>query len=144
MTEIHNMAKKKQKKTSLKTKQTATPVRRTTATLRRKTTVVKKAAVKRGRKKTAAEGPSLGRPKVTGEELLFMLFKEDYHARQIFDFLRVEKVKDLEQYSPQQIVKQLSRPITETVDRIRRKLAEKNRCLRDDAEFAVELHRGRP
>jgi hypothetical protein len=84
-------------------------------------------------------GPALGRPKVTGEELLFMLFKEDYHARQIFDFLRVEKVKDLEQYSPQQIVRLLSRPITQTVDRIRRKLAEKNRCLRDDAEFATQV-----
>lgn len=83
-------------------------------------------------------GPSLGRPVVTGEERLFMLFKDDFHARQIFDFLRVEKVKDLEQYSPQQIVKLLSRPITETVNRIRRKLAEKNRCLREDTAFAIE------
>ena len=81
----------------------------------------------------------MGRPKITGEEQLFLLFKEDYHARQIFDFLRVERVKDLEQYSPQQIVKLLSRPITETVDRIRRKLAERNRCLRDDQEFAAEF-----
>jgi hypothetical protein len=109
------------------------------AAARRKSATKKKAAARKIRKKTAPREPSLGRPKVTGEELLFMLFKEDYHARQIFDFLRVEKVKDLEQYSPQQIVKLLSRPITETVDRIRRKLAEKNRCLRDDAEFAAEL-----
>lgn len=97
----------------------------------------KKTAVVRS-KKTPRASATLGRPKVTGDELLFLLFKEDYHARQIFDFLRVERVKDLEQYSPQQIVKILSRPITETVDRIRRKLAEKNRCLRDDAEFAAE------
>lgn len=110
------------------------------AARRKKVAVVKKkTAAKGARKKAAAQSPSLGRPRVTGEELLFLLFKEDYHARQIFDFLRVEKVKDLEQYSPQQIVKLLSRPITETVDRIRRKLAEKNRCLRDDENFAAEL-----
>ena len=106
--------------------------------VRRKVAVTRKPVTKRVRKKSAMHVPALGRPKVTGEELLFMLFKEDYHARQIFDFLRVERVKDLEQYSPQQIVKLLSRPITETVDRIRRKLAEKNRCLREDAEFAAE------
>jgi hypothetical protein len=96
----------------------------------------------KGKKKSAA--PALGRPKVTGDELLFLLFKEDYHARQIFDFLRVEKVRELEQYSPQQIVKLLSRPITETVERIRRRLAEKNRCLQDDAEYAAELKRNTP
>lgn len=87
----------------------------------------------------AAASPSLGRPKVTGEELLFLLFKEDYHARQIFDFLRVERVRDLEQFSPQEIVKLLSRPITDTVQRIRRKLAEKNRSLKDDAAFVQEF-----
>lgn len=113
------------------------PKKKQTAS-RRKMAVTKKPVAKRVQKKAAAEIPSLGRPQVTGEELLFLLFKEDYHARQIFDFLRVEKVKDLEQYSPQQIVKLLSRPITETVDRIRRKLAEKNRCLCGDAEFATE------
>ena len=57
---------------------------------------------------------------VTQEEKLYMLFKEDYHARQIFEFLRVETVKDLEQFSPQQIVKLLSQPIQKTVLRIRR------------------------
>ena len=87
----------------------------------------------------AAASPSLGRPKVTGEELLFLLFKEDYPARQIFDFLRVERVRDLEQFSPQEIVKLLSRPITDTVQRIRRKLAEKNRSLKDDAAFVQEF-----
>lgn len=100
-----------------------------------------KAAVTKKTKKTRTTKrgePSLGRPKVTAEEQLYMLFHEDYHARQVFDFLRVQTVKDLEQYSPQQIVRLLSKPITETVNRIRRKLAEKNRHLQDDVEFAVE------
>jgi len=83
-------------------------------------------------------GPSLGRPKVTGEEDLDMLFKEDYHARQIFKFLRVSTVKELEGYSAGEILRVLSRPIKETVERIRRSLAERNRCLAGDQDFAME------
>ena len=82
--------------------------------------------------------PSLGRPKVTGEEDLDMLFKEDFHARQIFKFLSVATVKQLEQYSAAEILRRLSRPIKETVERIRRSLAERNRCLAGDEEFALE------
>ena len=130
------MAKKVKAKSSPKRKLTA--VKKVPAS--KKSAAKKKRAVTVRDKKSSADTQRLGRPKVTGEELLFMLFKEDYHARQIFDFLRVERVKDLEQYSPQQIVKLLSRPITQTVDRIRRKLAEKNRCLRDDSQFASEVN----
>jgi hypothetical protein len=100
-------------------------------------------AAKRVTKPTASRppvnaGPSLGRPKVTGEEDLDMLFKEDYHARQIFKFLRVGTVKDLEGYSAGEILRVLSRPIKETVERIRRLLAERNRCLAGDQDFALE------
>lgn len=95
----------------------------------------KQASAKRTVKKRL---PSLGRPKVTAEEKLYLLFRDDYHARQIFEFLRTETVRDLEQFSPADIVGRLSQPIKETVDRIRRKLAEKNRCLRDDLAYAVE------
>jgi hypothetical protein len=66
------------------------------------------------------------------------LFKEDYHARQVFDFLRVETVKELEQFTPQEIVHRLSQPVRQTVDGIRRKLAEKNRCLAGDEEYALK------
>src|SRR5215510_11279093 len=59
--------------------------------------------------------PSLGRPKVTGDEDLDLLFRDDYHARQIFKFLKVETVKQLEQFSPAEILRLLSRPIKETV-----------------------------
>ena len=67
-----------------------------------------------------------------------MLFHEDYEARQVFEFLRAETVADLERFSPHEIFHRLSRPIRETVDRIRTKLAERNRCLRDDQEFAAQ------
>jgi hypothetical protein len=82
--------------------------------------------------------PTLGRPKVTGEEDLDLLFKEDYHARQIFKFLNVTTVRQLEQFSAAEILRRLSRPIKETVERVRRSLAERNRCLEGDEEFALE------
>ena len=84
------------------------------------------------------QAPSLGRPTVTGEEDLDLLFKEDYHARQIFKFLSVTTVKQLEQFSAAEILRRLSRPIKETVERVRRSLAERNRCLEGDQEFALE------
>jgi hypothetical protein len=101
----------------------------------------KKAAKKPAAKKKAAKRISLGRPTVTAEEKLFMLFHEDYEARQVFEFLRAETVADLEQHSPQDIIHRLSRPIRETIDRIRIKLAERNRCLLGDESFAVEHKR---
>jgi len=82
--------------------------------------------------------PTLGRPKVTGDEDLDMLFKEDYHARQIFVFLRVKTLKELERFSAGEILRRLSNPIKETVERIRRSLAERNRCLTGDEEFALD------
>src|SRR5262245_25069069 len=98
----------------------------------------KKGPKKPGSKRKQAKKISLGRPTVTVEEKLFMLFHNDYHARQIFEFLRAETVGDLEHFSPQEIVHRLSRPIRETVNRIRRALAERNRCLAGDEVFAAE------
>jgi hypothetical protein len=103
-----------------------------------------KAAKKAAPRKSKLKEPTLGRPLVTNEEKLYMLFKEDYHARQIFEFLRVETVKDLEQFSPEQIVRLLSKPIRTTVDRIRQRLAEKNRHLLEDVKFAAEWKKEHP
>ena len=82
--------------------------------------------------------PSLGRPKVTGEEDLDMFFKEDFHARQVFKFLGVQTVKELERYSSSEILRRLSVPIKETVERVRRLLAQYNRCLHGDENYALE------
>jgi len=101
---------------------------------------VKKTA-KPAKKSAAKRKPSLGRPTITAEEKLFMLFHEDYEARQVFEFLRAETVADLERFSPQEIIHRLSRPIRETVDRIRARLAERNRYLSADEKFAVEYKR---
>jgi hypothetical protein len=98
----------------------------------------RRAAKKTSPKRKAAKKISLGRPTVTAEEKLFMLFHGDYEARQVFEFLRAETVGELEQFTPQEIIHRLSRPIRETVDRIRTALAQKNRCLAGDEEFAKE------
>jgi hypothetical protein len=100
----------------------------------------KSSATKKPTARKAVKEPevSLGRPLVTQEEKLYMLFHDDYHARQIFEFLRVFTVKELEELSPQQIVRRVSKPVFDTVDRIRAKLAEMKRSLRDDEAFATE------
>lgn len=103
-----------------------------------KSPTARKPAVKAKRTPAKGKTPSLGRPTVTLEEKLFLLFREDYHARQIFEFLRAETVRDLEQFSPEDIVRKLSQPIRQSVQRIRIKLAQHNRCLRDDEDFARE------
>jgi hypothetical protein len=108
--------------------------------LRAKSTSKKRIAPKKTAKRKTAKEPvvSLGRPLVTQEEKLYLLFQHDYHARQIFEFLRVNTVKELEQFSPQQIVRRVSKPVFDTVDRIRAKLAEMKRSLRDDEAYARE------
>lgn len=100
----------------------------------------KSAGGKKSAARKAAKEPeiSLGRPLVTQEEKLYMLFQHDYHARQIFEFLRVNTLKELEELSPQQIVRRVSKPVFDTVDRIRQTLAEMKRSLRDDEAYAKE------
>ncbi len=87
---------------------------------------------------------SLGRLKVvTGEEDLDLFFKEDYHARQIFKYLGVQTVKELERYSAGEILRRLSEPIKKTVERVRQLLAQYNRCLHGDENYGWE-HMGAP
>jgi hypothetical protein len=133
--EVKTVAKKKTVKKSKK------PADKSSAKASRAKTARKpgkKPASKTARRKTQRR-PPLPRPTITAEEKLFLLFKEDYHARQIFDFLRVETVGELEQFAADDIVKRLSRPVVESVDRIRRRLAEKNRYLSGDEEYLLTV-----
>ncbi len=140
---------KSSSKVAKSVKKTAVKSQAKSVTTKAKTSVRNKMPVKKSApasKPTPPKKPdpipevSLGRPLVTQEEKLYMLFKEDYHARQIFEFLRVQTVKELEQYSPSQIVRILSKPLTNTVERIRQRLAEMKRSLREDEAFAAEYH----
>lgn len=50
----------------------------------------------------------------------------------------METVCELEQFAPDEIVNRLSPPIAESVDRIRRRLAEKNRYLSGDQDYLID------
>lgn len=101
--------------------------------------IVTKSQPAKSTPRLAAESPfvSLGRPKVTADEPLYLLFKEDYHARQIFAFLRVETVRELEQFAAAEIIERLTRPVHESVERIRARLADKNRFLCGDEKYLI-------
>ena len=65
-----------------------------------------------------------------------MLFQKDYQARELFEFLRISTLKELEQYPPEEIIERMTRPVVQTVDRIRKALALNNRALKNDEDFA--------
>src|SRR6266508_5350060 len=90
----------------------------------------KKPAVKKKVAKPATAEESLGRPKVTADEKLYWLFHDNFEARSVFEFLRVETVRELEEYSAQEIFRRLTQPMRDTVENIRKALAEKNRHLK--------------
>ena len=104
---------------------------------RTKTTAKSAVATKKKAKKKTAK--SLGRPRVPGGANLELFFKRDYEARQVFDFLRVTTVKELEEHGPDEIIEKLTAPMIQTVDRIRKALAMSNRCLAGDHRFAVRF-----
>jgi hypothetical protein len=112
----------------------------------RKKTVRKKPEGKTGRatksssarpRKKAAKKPSLGRARIPADARLDLVFQKDYQAREVFEFLRVETVRELEQFQPAEIIEKLTGPMVQTVQRIRKALALYNRCLANDAEFAA-------
>ena len=131
------MAKKKE---SAKKKKSAVAAKPAKKASKGKANFKKSSATKKPAARKAVKEPevSLGRPLITQEEKLYMLFQHDYHARQIFEFLRVNTLKELEELSPQQIVRRVSKPVFDTVDRIRQTLAEMKRSLRDDEAYAKE------
>ncbi|WP_254507630.1 hypothetical protein [Anatilimnocola floriformis] len=113
-------------------KKAAAKGKATTAKAAAKATPTKSAA---SPKSSSPPEVTLGRPLVTQEEKLYMLFHDDYEARQVFEFLRVDTVADLVRLSQEEIVKVLTAPVRRTVQRIRQRLAEKNRSLQGDEDF---------
>ena len=136
------MAKKKavRKRVTVKkvVKRKTTPSGKGTAKRRRVTKQVKKST----RVKTApARSPAglLGRARVSGTAELDQHFLKDYEARQVFAFLGVKTLKELESHTPHEIIERLTAPMVQTVNRIRKSLAMQNRCLEGDQKFAVEF-----
>jgi hypothetical protein len=88
------------------------------------------------RRKIKKPSAALGRVKVPADARLDIVFQKDYQAREIFDFLKVETIRELEQFAPDQIVEKLTGPLMQTVQRIRKMLAMANRHLAKDQKFA--------
>jgi len=81
----------------------------------------------------------LRRPTISGDELLDMVFKDDYPSREVFRFLGARTLKDLEAHSPQEILHRLTLPVQKTVELIRARLASFNRFLAGDEQFAADF-----
>lgn len=103
----------------------------------RKTTS-KKAPKKKAAKKKSRPMP-LGRPKVTLDSKLVELFLKDYEVRQVFEFLNVSTLRELEGHKPDEIVEKLTAPMVQAVGRIRKVLALQKRCLKGDEKFAQDF-----
>lgn len=107
---------------------------------KRRASPKRKAVSKTAKTKRAAKTPkSLGRPRLPADAKLDLVFQKDYQAREIFGFLRVTTLKELEQFGPDEIIDRLTAPMVETVQRIRKALALNNRCLKNDRRFALQF-----
>lgn len=78
----------------------------------------------------------LGRSRIPINAPLDVVFQNDIQARELFMFLGIHSIRDLEQFNPDDLVLRLTGPAKLTVGRIRKILAMNNRCLSNDEEFA--------
>jgi len=104
----------------------------------------KKPATKKAAKKPAPrrkKSSGFGRVRVPVDARLDLVFQKDYQAREIFDFLKVQSIRELEQFAPDEILERLTGPMQQTVLRIRKTLALVNRHLARDEKFAKEFLR---
>ena len=101
----------------------------------------KSAAARTVKKKRPSKSVSavLGRARVAATAELDQFFLKDYEARQVFTFLGVKSLKELEEHSPEEIIEKLTGPMVQTVTRIRKALALQNRCLKGDQKFAAQV-----
>ena len=106
----------------------------------KETRTKKKTATQRARRKKTGRPMPLGRPGVTLDSKLDELFLKDYEVRQVFEFLNVSTLRELEVYGPDEIVEKLTAPMVQAVGRIRKVLALKKRCLKGDTKFAEKFH----
>jgi hypothetical protein len=136
---------------SPKTRRTATAKKKRSAKHPRlaKKSAARKKPVAKAAKKSArtAKKPAprkssgFGRVRVPVDARLDLVFQKDYQAREIFDFLKVQTIRELEQFAPHEILDRLTGPMQQTVLRIRKTLALVNRHLVRDEKFAAEFLR---
>lgn len=81
----------------------------------------------------------LGRSRIPVDAPLEVVFQNDTQAREAFMFLAINSIRDLEHFTPDELVLRLTGPAKLTVGRIRKILAMNNRCLSGDEKFALEF-----
>lgn len=129
-------SKKKAAKTSKQASSKAAPKKTVSA---KKKAAAKALSKKRTVVKKTKAAKALGRPRVAGTAELELMFRKDLEAREVFEFLGVKTLKELEQLSADEILERLTAPMVRTVGRIRKALAMNNRCLSGDEKFAVSF-----
>lgn len=119
----------------------ATKKAATKTAAKKKVAKPKKAAAKKtsAPKRKSSKAKTLGRPRVPGDADVDKVFKNDFEARKICEFLNVKTLKQLEKYDPDEIVAKLKAPIVQTVGRMRIALAIANRSLSGDERFAIDF-----
>jgi hypothetical protein len=93
------------------------------------------------KKPARRKSSGFGRVRVPVDARLDLVFQKDYQAREVFDFLKVQTIRELEQFAPHEILDRLTGPMQQTVVRIRKTLALVNRHLSRDEKFAAEFLR---
>ncbi len=104
---------------------------------------VRKATLTTGLRE-ASDANKLGRSRIPVDAPLDVVFQSDPEARDAFHFLGIHSIRELEQFSADQLVLRLTSPAKLTVGRIRKKLAMNNRCLAGDEDFAQQFHEVKP
>ena len=137
------MAKKKTKRIKAVRKKVGKKKTTKKKTVRKKAApkkaTAKRTTSKKVAKKQSRSGSGLGRARIAGTAELDRYFAKDYEAREVFHFLGVKTLKELEQHRPEEIIEVLTLPVVQTVDRIRKALALQNRCLAGDRKFAMQF-----
>ncbi|MEX2285693.1 MAG: hypothetical protein WD648_01310 [Planctomycetaceae bacterium] len=104
----------------------------------KRTLAERQTSAKRARK-LVTNARLLGRPRLPADARLDFVFQRDYQAREVFAFLGVQTIRELEEFSPDEIIRRLTGPMVQTVERIRKALALSNRSLLKDRDFALKF-----
>lgn len=123
--------KKTTKKKASAARKTSKPAEKTT----------KQSASKKSPAKPAQKKPvPLGRPRIPVDADLDLVFENDTQARDAFRYLEIGTVRELIEFSPDELVQKLTSPAKQTVGRIRQALAHHNRALSGDEPFVLDFN----
>lgn len=89
--------------------------------------------------RTKKSGKKIGRSRIPADAPLTVVFEKVDDALDAFRYLEVNTFRELEEFTPDELVKRLTSPAIQTVGRIRKYLAINNRHLAEDEKFAVDF-----